>query len=533
MTEFPVSFFNHKKDSKPKQELLTWQKLVERLKLPVVRKAKDGKMFSPAKLNGTRGNGHVESIALLVLDYDHDGDFARDVAVWHELGLRAVAHTTHGHLRKTETNPNADPRFRVIIALSEPISPANFPALWQWACEKSGGRIDPAPKAVSNAFYLPAVASKDAPFEFEEIPGALLDWRTLDLADAAQPSGDDSEIKSKVAAMGALILESSRAEKLSKSKFDMLEEIDSKFKLNCEGKRKEASFKKGSSGGLDASAYDLSNANIAAAAGWTDQEIADLIIWWRTKHGFDLKLRQDYYQSTIAKARREHSHASAMEALQNDDSTPETKVGTISTLIGTKITRLERHLTDPPKYVVTLGNGRTVEMKSLRNQNNFAEQLGHQANFNMALFKGAVWHQIVSRMFEVVEDVQAAAEGTHLGSLTNWLQTYIRDCVHPERVAEAQRDAILERRPGLMEGFVWFSMTGFKRYVQCAFAENPIASDLAVRLKQIGCEFVSQKTVPTEAGAHTTRSLWKVPRKLLPEELVNDERLFPRKGRQT
>src|SRR3990170_2907142 len=48
----------------------------------------------------------------------------------------------------------------------------------------------------------------------------------------------------------------------------------------------------------------MSLANMAAKAQWSDQDICDLLIAWRRKHGHPLKLdRMDYYQRTIATAR--------------------------------------------------------------------------------------------------------------------------------------------------------------------------------------------------------------------------------------
>ena len=52
-----------------------------------------------------------------------------------------------------------------------------------------------------------------------------------------------------------------------------------------------------------ASAYDMSLAMYAAQANWTDQEIVDLLIASRRKHGDDLKLRLDYFERTLAKVR--------------------------------------------------------------------------------------------------------------------------------------------------------------------------------------------------------------------------------------
>jgi len=50
-----------------------------------------------------------------------------------------------------------------------------------------------------------------------------------------------------------------------------------------------------------ASGYDLSLATIAAQAGWNPQEIADLLVSCRLKHGDEIK-RLEYFQRTIGKA---------------------------------------------------------------------------------------------------------------------------------------------------------------------------------------------------------------------------------------
>ena len=59
------------------------------------------------------------------------------------------------------------------------------------------------------------------------------------------------------------------------------------------------------------SAYDMSLATLTAIAGWSDQEIVDLLIAWRRKHGIEAKLRKDYYDTTLRKAQ-----AAAFEKLR-------------------------------------------------------------------------------------------------------------------------------------------------------------------------------------------------------------------------
>lgn len=72
-------------------------------------------------------------------------------------------------------------------------------------------------------------------------------------------------------------------------RFETLVAVNHKFKLTWERKRRD--FRDNSP-----SAYCFSLSQHAAQAGWTPQEIVDLLIAWRRKYGEDLKLdRPDWY----------------------------------------------------------------------------------------------------------------------------------------------------------------------------------------------------------------------------------------------
>lgn len=130
---FVISFFKRRTDNQPHQEFLTWAELVQRLKQPAVRTAKDGPLFSPATFKGTRAKANVESVSMLVLDFDHgvDDDAQRILEPWRRRSLSAAAYTTHSHLRKIpKSNATAEPRWRVVIPLLEPIPAREYPSLF-------------------------------------------------------------------------------------------------------------------------------------------------------------------------------------------------------------------------------------------------------------------------------------------------------------------------------------------------------------------------------------------------------------------
>ncbi len=155
-------------------------------------------------------------------------------------------------------------------------------------------------------------------------------------------------------------------------KLETLLKNDHKFRRSWEQDRKDLPDQ-------SPSAYDMSLAAIAVRAGWPDQEVAGLLICWRRKHGHDLKLRENYYALTIAKAREPMELARAQERLneallQHPEDEPEVLKDNLGTLFGVNITRIVKCLGDPPIYYmyteqgnITLGEiGNVISQEKFR-----------------------------------------------------------------------------------------------------------------------------------------------------------------------
>ncbi|MGH9839694.1 MAG: YfjI family protein [Blastocatellia bacterium] len=181
---YRVSLFSSKRDALPQEAARTWAELLDRFAHPAIRAGKDGPLFSPAIFDPPkRAKENARELSLLVLDFDSGLEIEDGLRPWRALGLRCAYHTTHSHLRVTPDHPDAQPRYRVVIPLADPIPASEFPALWRWAAEQSGGEIDRVCRDVSRIYYAPAKASKDAHYEWGDFDGALLDWRALDPRD--------------------------------------------------------------------------------------------------------------------------------------------------------------------------------------------------------------------------------------------------------------------------------------------------------------------------------------------------------------
>ena len=128
-----------------------------------------------------------------------------------------------------------------------------------------------------------------------------------------------------------------------------------------------------------ASAYDLSMATIALGAGWSDQEVVNLLICWRRKHGHDLKLRENYYGVTLDKAKEPIEIAQAEEQLsealaQPPEDQTEVLKETLETLFRVDIIRIVKYAGDPPVYYMYTKQGDITlgEINSITSQTKFS-----------------------------------------------------------------------------------------------------------------------------------------------------------------
>ncbi len=126
------------------------------------------------RTGATRGSSGVLFVTCLVLDYDDGTAPADALAPWLRWPLVAASTWSHG----VEA-----PRFRVVLALEEPVPVEGWDRAWRWAAERSVGEIDPACKDPARMYLLPAVPAPGRPyFRLDHDPGGRLlriDWETL------------------------------------------------------------------------------------------------------------------------------------------------------------------------------------------------------------------------------------------------------------------------------------------------------------------------------------------------------------------
>lgn len=111
-----------------------------------------------------RGKARVQWVWGLGLDYDDGTTLEEMLAVWG--GWAGVWHTTWKHREDA-------PRWRGVLPFDRPVHAGVWPQVFAWAQERAGGRLDPATKDCSRAWYAPAHGPY-APFRSRVVRGPRL-----------------------------------------------------------------------------------------------------------------------------------------------------------------------------------------------------------------------------------------------------------------------------------------------------------------------------------------------------------------------
>lgn len=273
------------------------------------------------------------------------------------------------------------------------------------------------------------------------------------------------------------------------------------------------------------STYDMSLASIAVQANWTDQEVADLIIGSRRKHGDDLTkaLRLDYMTRTIAKARDSHARDFAGDAMEEvvedlraarvsgDDE--EVKVHrraameAIGAQLELEIVHFIKYTSDPPSYrMITPTCGVDLgDAGGILGWQRFRESVVASTGRMIPRFKTQAWDRIAQAVFDACEEQDVGMESTEEGMVHVWLTEYLMSRPPLDRV----NDAIDSEYPYRDDSGVHLFGSSLRRWLWLSRGERVSARELGRLLRQFGCE--PRKMNITVEGARSSRAAWALP----------------------
>lgn len=276
-----------------------------------------------------------------------------------------------------------------------------------------------------------------------------------------------------------------------------------------------------------ASEYDLALARFAAMAGWDRQEIASLLIAGRRKHGDDLKLRQDYYGPTIAKAMADQTERellneavslaeeAAKQAPDGEDFDRAGLLASISRGIGVEIRRVVRSRSEPPVFWLhtDAGAGELGRVEVLLSNNRFRARVAEITAVVPRRMKNEQWDPIAQALVRAAEIDELGIETTIAGQAETLVSLYLGDLL-PVTLAEMDATSVellpLTMRPFTgADGALRIFASGFKKWL--ATTQNTVltANEVASMLKAYGARAETMHV--RISGRRSTRSLWVLP----------------------
>ena len=261
-------------------------------------------------------------------------------------------------------------------------------------------------------------------------------------------------------------------------KLTALMENDAKFRRTLAMDRKDLADGTPSS-------YDFSLACQTASVGWTDQEMANLLIYFRRKRGTkpEKALRRDYLQRTIGNARKtmqsqvaaaQLEHSVSESNLGGDDPERAKIMGLLAKALGLPIERWVKDGREGGSYYLHLSGGRDIligQAGDVISQREFRKRVYDVIDELPHAMKQEVWDKIVRRLAQVVE-VQDNPESGRENRGQEWIESYL-DANHVTEDGSDWRDAAIHLRPYVRDGLVYVHSGHLCTYVKFRLNEAP------------------------------------------------------------
>jgi hypothetical protein len=283
--------------------------------------------------------------------------------------------------------------------------------------------------------------------------------------------------------------------------------------------------------GTDASAYDMSLASFAAAANWTDQEIANLIISHRREHeseaGRAKSLRIGYIQSTIQTARdgerldlSETITSAALNAQEIRETSEPTALEQISMALGVVVQRVVQRGIDPAAYYLEIEHKLRIGEQTELAQTNHSIRLGggdslqSQARMRSAIsavvgempprLKSKDFDRVVSLLVRtsVLEDI---SEGNRLQETEHWIEQATENIMRCMTEVDIGDYTVTDRAAYLYRDHLYIRSERLRALLAACGIR---VVDLPLRLKEAGFSVVRQNFVYRGTGSRSIFRAW-------------------------
>ena len=304
-------------------------------------------------------------------------------------------------------------------------------------------------------------------------------------------------------------------------KFNALMENDEKFRQTWHRQRKDLNDQ-------SPSGYDIALATAAAMAGWSDQEIIDLIVAHRRHHKDEKAIKHlGYYVNTLKRARAAAARAMAddmysdLSALKEEgapaDEIRQKALEYLSAMFGVRILRLVKYTSEPPVFRLETERGGIMLGGSdvILNQSQFRRRVFDATGVVIDEFKRKKWHEIAQAIHDACVVEQVGEDATERGQVREWLLTYLSERAPLDSVDEA----LEQQWPYVQNGAVYIFGSEFRTWLHQRLNTKLSPQAMGAVLRAFGCK-PEVLAVRVDGGkGRSTRQVWRVNPDLVPEVL--------------
>lgn len=332
---------------------------------------------------------------------------------------------------------------------------------------------------------------------------------------------EEKRIGIREARIDGLVLRSDAAYPVDK--FEAMMENNEKFAATWTHKRRGLKD-------TSASGWDLSIALFAGHAGWSPQEICNLLISHRRKYDYDLKLhRPDYYSNTVARAMEASKHdrsISQLEEALSSENAPkpgETQeqartrnLAIISETFGVKLTGIKKFTSDPPEYSLETerGNITLKGVDKLVSQTQFRYVMAAACGIAIRNYKADEWRVLVQTLLNCCEEMDVGDSGSESGEMRMILFDYLQDSK-----IQNKEQAVKRRTPFVMDNKIHVFGLSLQTWMRTKLMGGKGLKEIGRQLTQAGAK--ACRLHATINGMKTTIYVWALPdeyRGFIPEK---------------
>lgn len=215
------------------------------------------------------------------------------------------------------------------------------------------------------------------------------------------------------------------------------------------------------------SSYDMALANTAVSLGWKDQEVCNLLIAWRNKHGEEIK-RLDYFQRTINEARNTEAQLRQAIIPAEGEDNLEAVRNRLTNILGCRIEKIVKYRGKKPHHVIYFSNGVTQEVGdsyALIEQQPFRRELANAVTLSVPKMTQAIWGVVSKCLMALIETTEDEWLDPNQDIL-DLLREYVDSNIRSTDSKENWRARALAGEPAIIQGKICITISGFLRFAK-------------------------------------------------------------------